>query len=63
MISLSLLIDFTATPIRGTLQDDGGRQYEFVGWLGLSDRLRLIGEDTAPEETPTLCDEAATTGP
>lgn len=43
MTSLTLKIDFAATPITGTLQDDHGRQHEFVGWLGLSDALRKIG--------------------
>jgi len=52
MTSLSLQIDFTTTPISGTLQDDGGRHYEFVGWLGLSDRLRRIAEQTAQQGIP-----------
>jgi hypothetical protein len=46
--SLTLNIDFAATPITGTLQDEHGRQHEFVGWLGLSDLLRRIGDEQSP---------------
>jgi hypothetical protein len=41
--SISLNIDFAATPITGTVEDVHGRIHEFVGWLGLSDVLLRLG--------------------
>jgi hypothetical protein len=48
MTSLLLKIDFAATPVTGTRQDEDGRQHEFVGWLGMSDVLRRIGAQVSP---------------
>jgi hypothetical protein len=51
MTSLSLKIDFTATPITGTLEDEDGHKHEFIGWLGLSDVLLRIGDHTEEPAT------------
>ena len=65
MTSLLLKIDFNATPVTGTLEDDHGRRHDFTGWLGLSDALRRIGTDETARPAVGVLDPpaAVTYGP